>query len=151
MLVFNFSRLLILAPLGVFGSSTRKVLYMNPDDAQKKTPCFDEKMDVEFGSRSSSQLTNFLHLVIMGAPGSGKSTQSKLLANKFGLQHISIDDLLRKEINEKTDLGVEIEAFNSSRPGEPLDCELTEKLLFKNAPTGGYVLDGFPKKNRKWN
>ena len=45
------------------------------------------------------------NIVIFGAPGSGKGTQSELMIKKYGFGHISTGDVLRKEIKNKTQLG----------------------------------------------
>ena len=48
------------------------------------------------------------NIVIFGAPGAGKGTQSDYIVERFGLQHISTGELLRKEIADKTPLGLRI-------------------------------------------
>ena len=48
------------------------------------------------------------NIVIFGAPGAGKGTQSDYIVERFGLQHISTGELLRKEIADKTPLGIRI-------------------------------------------
>ena len=52
-----------------------------------------------------------LFLIIMGAPGSGKGTQSKLLASQLSLLHISSGDLLRNAVSKQTALGEEIKSY----------------------------------------
>lgn len=51
------------------------------------------------------------NIVIFGAPGSGKGTQSDKLIEKFGLEHISTGDVLRSEIKNGTDLGKTAKEF----------------------------------------
>ena len=46
---------------------------------------------------------------MLGSPGAGKGTQSQYISNKFNLKQISTGDLLRNEIKNKTDIGMEIE------------------------------------------
>ena len=51
------------------------------------------------------------NIVIFGAPGAGKGTQSDFIVEKYGLTHISTGDLLRKEIADQTDLGKRIKSI----------------------------------------
>ena len=55
-----------------------------------------------------------LNVVIFGAPGAGKGTQSDKLVERFKLNHISTGDLLRKEIAEQTELGKRIKSIMDS-------------------------------------
>lgn len=52
-----------------------------------------------------------LNLIIAGAPGCGKGTQSELIVKHFNLRHFSTGELLRHEIAEQTPLGIEIDAI----------------------------------------
>ena len=54
-----------------------------------------------------------LNIVIFGAPGSGKGTQSELTAKKYGLKHVSTGELLRTEIKAGTELGKIADSFIS--------------------------------------
>ena len=54
-----------------------------------------------------------LNIVVFGAPGSGKGTQSELIIEKYGLHHISTGEILRDEIERKTALGVIAEQYIS--------------------------------------
>jgi len=60
-------------------------------------------------------MTNILSpvtgLIFLGPPGSGKGTQAQLLAQIFGLSHISTGDILRQAITDKTQLGLEAQNF----------------------------------------
>ena len=51
------------------------------------------------------------NLILFGPPGSGKGTQSEKIVQKFGLKHLSTGDLLRREITERTPLGIEAKNF----------------------------------------
>ena len=55
-----------------------------------------------------------LNIVLFGAPGAGKGTQSDLLVEKYNLNHISTGDLLRKEIADGTELGKRIKSIMDS-------------------------------------
>jgi adenylate kinase len=88
-----------------------------------------------------------LNIVIFGAPGSGKGTQSELLIRQFGLSHISTGDVLRKEIADKTVLGGI--AKSHINKGELVPDNLIIDMLAKvldNQPQGaGVIFDGFPR------
>lgn len=88
-----------------------------------------------------------LNLIIFGAPGSGKGTQSLALAQHYGLEHISTGDLLRAEIKAQSELGKEVESLISNGQLVP-DSMITALLRSKlnNTPTRkGLILDGFPR------
>ena len=55
-----------------------------------------------------------LNIILCGAPGSGKGTQSDFIVEKYGLQHLSTGDVLRAEIKSGSALGQEIEAIISN-------------------------------------
>ena len=57
-----------------------------------------------------------LNVVIFGAPGSGKGTQSELIIKEFGLDHISTGEILRAEIQNKTELGIIAGQYINKRP-----------------------------------
>ena len=65
-----------------------------------------------------------LNVIISGAPGCGKGTQSELIIEKYKLEHFSTGELLRKEIAAHTELGIEAEKFISKGnlvPDEMID------------------------------
>ena len=88
-----------------------------------------------------------LNLLIFGAPGSGKGTQSKFLAEHYGIEHISTGDLLRKEVARSSEMGHKIEALISR--GNLVPDELILKMLFDHINNikdyKGLILDGFPR------
>lgn len=89
-----------------------------------------------------------LNIVIFGAPGSGKGTQSELIVQKYGLIHISTGELLRKEIESKTELGLIADGFISKGNLVPdqLVIDMLADLLDKNGnDVKGYIFDGFPR------
>jgi adenylate kinase len=88
------------------------------------------------------------NIVIFGAPGSGKGTQSDLLIKKYGLGHISTGDVLRSEIKAGTDLGRT--AADYINKGQLIPDELMVSILAgvydgfgKDHP--GVIFDGFPR------
>ena len=89
-----------------------------------------------------------LNIIICGAPGCGKGTQSDLIVEKYKLKHLSTGDLLRKEIAEKSELGITAESFISK--GNLVPDEMIISILSKNIQgfgndINGMILDGFPR------
>ncbi len=88
-----------------------------------------------------------MKLVMLGAPGAGKGTQANMIAEKYGIPHISTGDIFRANIKEGTDLGKEAKSYMDK--GELVPDELTVRLLLdrvsKDDCKDGYVLDGFPR------
>ncbi len=89
-----------------------------------------------------------LNIIICGAPGCGKGTQSNLIVEKYSLDHLSTGDLLRKEINQKTELGVIAESFISKGnfvPDEMIIDMLIQSVDNQSKNSNGIILDGFPR------
>lgn len=88
-----------------------------------------------------------LNLVIFGAPGSGKGTQSELLIEKYGLDHVSTGDLLRSAIKNETELGKAAKGYMDAGQLVPdeLIIGLIERVLEERRPKVGLILDGFPR------
>lgn len=88
-----------------------------------------------------------LNLIIFGAPGSGKGTQSERLVERYGLHHISTGDLLRDHIKRGTELGKVADALISH--GNLIPDELMLDILARelDAHPGveGVIFDGFPR------
>ena len=89
-----------------------------------------------------------LNIIICGAPGCGKGTQSDLIVEKYGLKHLSTGDLLRNEIAEKSILGKEAESYISKGNLVPdtmiLDI-LSKAIDEQTKSSNGIILDGFPR------
>lgn len=87
------------------------------------------------------------YYILFGPPGAGKGTQAGCLAEKYNLVHVSTGDLLRKEISEKTELGMK--AKDLIEAGKLVPDEVVEgmmKTLFDSNPDkSGFLLDGFPR------
>lgn len=93
-----------------------------------------------------------MNLVLMGPPGAGKGTQAKLLAERFGLAHLSPGDLLRQAVKEDTPLGREAKRYMDAGRLVPDDLiiDLIGRRLEELASSGtGIVLDGFPRTLRQ--
>jgi len=88
----------------------------------------------------------WLNVVLTGRPGSGKGTQSKLLAKKYNLVHIATGDLLRKEMKDKTDIGLSVKSYVESGDLVPdeIVIKIIEKEINKNLTASGFLFDGFP-------
>ena len=92
-----------------------------------------------------------MKLVMLGAPGAGKGTQAKMLAEKYGIPHISTGDIFRSNIKEGTELGKKVKGFLDS--GALVPDELTVDLVMDRIAQedcrNGYILDGFPRTIRQ--
>ena len=88
-----------------------------------------------------------MKIIMLGAPGAGKGTQAKKIAEKYGIPHISTGDIFRANIKNQTELGMKAKAYMDQ--GALVPDELTLELImdrFTNDDCkNGYVLDGFPR------
>lgn len=88
------------------------------------------------------------NIVIFGAPGSGKGTQSNLLIEKYGLEHISTGDVLRNEIKKGTELGKTAQGFIDNGQLIPDDLMISILASVYDAfgkDHKGVIFDGFPR------
>jgi len=89
-----------------------------------------------------------LNIIICGAPGCGKGTQSDLMVKKYMLKHLSTGDLLRSEIAERSELGLEAESYISKGnlvPDKMIFDILSKAIAEQTRNTNGIILDGFPR------
>ena len=88
-----------------------------------------------------------MKVIMLGAPGAGKGTQAKMIAEKYSIPHISTGDIFRANIKNGTDLGKEAKTYIDA--GKLVPDELTVKILLDRVKEDdckdGYVLDGFPR------
>ncbi len=88
-----------------------------------------------------------MKIIMLGAPGAGKGTQAKLIADKYGIPHISTGDIFRANIKNGTELGMKAKSFMDK--GELVPDGLTVSMLLDRVGQpdckDGYVLDGFPR------
>ena len=88
-----------------------------------------------------------MKIIMLGAPGAGKGTQAKKIAEKYGIPHISTGDIFRANIKGGTELGLKAKTFMDQ--GKLVPDEITIGMLMdriKDADcANGYVLDGFPR------
>lgn len=88
-----------------------------------------------------------INLILFGKPGSGKGTQASLIKNKYNLVHISTGDVFRKNISNKTDLGMLAKGYMEK--GELVPDDVTVNMLKEeledHLPCNGFIFDGFPR------
>ena len=89
-----------------------------------------------------------LNLVLFGAPGSGKGTQSEKIIDRYGLHHISTGEVLRKQIKEGTELGKIADSYISKGhliPDDLMIDILRQELKGLPKESKGVIFDGFPR------
>ena len=79
-----------------------------------------------------------MKIIMLGAPGAGKGTQAKMIAEKYGVPHISTGDIFRANIKNGTELGMEAKKYMDQGL-------LVLDRVAKDDCKNGYVLDGFPR------
>lgn len=88
-----------------------------------------------------------MKIIMLGAPGAGKGTQAKMIADTYGLPHVSTGDIFRMNIKNGTQLGMEAKTYMDQ--GLLVPDELTVRILLDRVGQddckNGYVLDGFPR------
>ena len=88
-----------------------------------------------------------MKIIMLGAPGAGKGTQAKMIAEKYGIPHVSTGDIFRANIKNGTELGKEAKGYMDR--GELVPDELTVRILLDRVAQedckNGYILDGFPR------
>ncbi|NCB92357.1 MAG: adenylate kinase [Clostridia bacterium] len=88
-----------------------------------------------------------MKLIMLGAPGAGKGTQAKKIAEKYSIPHISTGDIFRANIKNGTELGNKAKSYMDQGllvPDE-LTCDLVVDRINQEDCKNGYVLDGFPR------
>ncbi len=88
-----------------------------------------------------------LNIALFGPPGAGKGTQSKKLLEKYNLTYISTGDMLRKEIAESSELGLEAKSIIAAGGlvSDELIVKIIEKTIRTNTNSKGILFDGFPR------
>ncbi|MCR5785673.1 MAG: adenylate kinase [Eubacterium sp.] len=88
-----------------------------------------------------------MKIIMLGAPGAGKGTQAKLIADKYSVPHISTGDIFRANIKEGTELGKKAKEYMDKGALVPdeLTCDLVMDRISQDDCVNGFVLDGFPR------
>ena len=88
-----------------------------------------------------------MKIIMLGAPGAGKGTQAKKIAEKYGIPHISTGDIFRANIKGGTELGMKAKSYMDQ--GQLVPDDVTIGMLLDRISeadcANGYVLDGFPR------
>ena len=88
-----------------------------------------------------------MNIILLGAPGSGKGTQSIILNKKWGLVQLSTGEMIRENIEEKSELGLKVQKIVNS--GEFVSDEvilsMVRERITYNDCSKGFILDGFPR------
>lgn len=88
-----------------------------------------------------------MKIIMLGAPGAGKGTQAKMIADRYAIPHISTGDIFRANIKNGTELGKKAKEYMDQGllvPDE-LVCDLVVDRVQQPDCENGYVLDGFPR------
>jgi len=87
-----------------------------------------------------------MRIILLGPPGSGKGTQCKRIAEKYGVVHLSSGDILRQERANGSELGKKAQSYMDSGVLVPDDI-IIEMMVgaIKRCGNAGYILDGFPR------
>ena len=88
-----------------------------------------------------------MKIIMLGAPGAGKGTQAKQIADKYSIPHISTGDIFRANIKNGTELGKKAKQNMDQGALDPdeLTCDLVMDRMQQDDCKNGFVLDGFPR------
>ena len=88
-----------------------------------------------------------MKIIMLGAPGAGKGTQAKQIADKYSIPHISTGDIFRANIKNGTELGKKAKQYMDQGALVPdeLTCDLVMDRIQQDDCRNGFVLDGFPR------
>ena len=88
-----------------------------------------------------------MKIILLGPPGGGKGTQSKLLVSKFNIPQISTGDILRDHVRNKSELGIKANSYmqNGEIVPDNLILNMIKFRLKEDDCKSGYILDGFPR------
>ena len=88
-----------------------------------------------------------LNIALFGPPGAGKGTQSQMLIEKYNLAYISTGDLLRQEIAEETEIGLQVKDLigRGGLVSDEIMVDLIEKKIITSSDKNGILFDGFPR------
>ena len=88
-----------------------------------------------------------MKIILLGAPGAGKGTQADKLVEKYGFPHISTGDIFRKNIKERTEIGLLAKSYIDAGKLVPdeVTIKIVENRLKESDCANGFLLDGFPR------
>ena len=88
-----------------------------------------------------------LNIALFGPPGAGKGTQSEFLVKEYNLYHVSTGDLLRREIANKSRLGLEAQSIIAAGGlvSDEIIVQIIEQTITDNPNCNGFLFDGFPR------
>ena len=88
-----------------------------------------------------------MNIILLGAPGSGKGTQSIILNKKLGLVQLSTGEIIRENIEKKTKLGVQVKNLvdNGEFVSDEIILSIISKRISEDDCSKGFILDGFPR------
>ena len=88
-----------------------------------------------------------MNLILMGAPGAGKGTQSEKISEKWGIPAISTGEILRAAIKEGTSLGKKAKSYidDGKLVPDEVVIGIIQEYLTSDACKNGFILDGFPR------
>lgn len=88
-----------------------------------------------------------MKIIMLGAPGAGKGTQAKQIADKYHIPHISTGDIFRANIKNGTELGKKAKEYmdRGALVPDELTCDLVMDRIAQDDAKNGFVLDGFPR------
>ncbi|HEC69075.1 MAG TPA: adenylate kinase [Candidatus Omnitrophica bacterium] len=84
-----------------------------------------------------------MNLILLGAPGSGKGTQAKFLAEHYKIKKIVVGDILREEVKNNTPLGKVVSEYMNK--GVLVPDNIIIKVIQEKLNSSGFILDGFPR------
>ena len=88
-----------------------------------------------------------MNIILLGAPGSGKGTQSIILNKKLGLVQLSTGEIIRENIEKKTKLGMQVKNLvdNGEFVSDKIILSIISKRISEDDCSKGFILDGFPR------
>ncbi len=88
-----------------------------------------------------------MKIIMLGAPGAGKGTQAKMIAEEYGIPHISTGDIFRANLKAGTELGEKAKVYMDQGLLVPddLTCDLVVDRIAQEDCKDGFILDGFPR------
>ena len=92
-----------------------------------------------------------INLILLGAPGAGKGTQSEFIKDRYNLTYISTGQILREEMAAETEIGLKVKEIISSGglASDEIVLSIIENRVTNNLDSNGFLFDGFPRTVRQ--